>query len=73
MKNVLMIEYGRDTDSALTDDGMNKLIIKGLITSRQTQLHSHTHRHTHGPHFLLNVINAFVIIIKQFGPKSPFH
>ena len=63
MKNVLMIEYSPDSDSALTDDGTNKLIIKGLITSQQTRLHTLTYRHIHRAHFSLNVTYAFVIII----------
>lgn len=46
-----MAEYGLESDRALTDDGMNKLIIKGLITPLQMHLHTHirkrTHTHTH--------------------------
>lgn len=55
MKNELMIEYDSDSDSVLTDDGTNKLMIKGLITSHQTQLHIHTHTHTSVTYFLVNV------------------
>lgn len=49
MKNALMAEYGLESDSALTDDGMNKLIIKGLITPLQMHLHTcaHTHMRSH--------------------------
>lgn len=44
-----MAEYGLESDSALTDDGMNKLIIKGLITPLQMHLHTcaHTHMRSH--------------------------
>lgn len=72
MKNALMAEYGLESDSALTDDGMNKLIIKGLITP--LQMHLRTCAHTHAltqsvrerPQ-LFNVMNAFVIIINTLA------
>lgn len=63
-----MIEYDSDSDSVLTDDGTNKLMIKGLITSHQTQLHIHTHTHTSVTYFLVNVN----IRVCHFGPDSPF-
>lgn len=46
-------EYGWDSDSALTDDRMNKLIIKGLITSQQMQLHTHQQGEGRTSHFVL--------------------
>lgn len=66
-----MIEYGRDSDSALTDEGTNKLIIKGLITSQQTQLHTHADTHTQ----ISRLAQCHICIChhnQHCGPNSPF-
>lgn len=72
MKNALMAEYGLESDSALTDDGMNKLIIKGLITPLQMHLHTCAHTECERETSVVQCHECVCHHNQHFGLKSPF-